>query len=160
MKKLYYDIFDTKLCQVLLVGNNDGLKILEMKFLDELEKDFKINENWEENNDFFTDIREQILEYFDGKRKKFNIKLNLDGTDFQKKVWEQLIKIPYGETASYKEIATKVGNSKASRAVGLANNKNPIPIIIPCHRVIGSDGKLTGFAHGIGNKQKLLDLEK
>jgi methylated-DNA-[protein]-cysteine S-methyltransferase len=84
----------------------------------------------------------------------------LDWTDFQKKVWEQLIKIPYWETASYKEIATKVWNSKASRAVWLANNKNPIPIIIPCHRVIWSDWKLTWFAHWIGNKQKLLDLEK
>jgi len=102
----------------------------------------------------------QIEEYFNGKRKVFDLPYVLHGTDFQVKVWEALVKIPYGETRSYAEIAAITGNPKACRAVGMANNRNPIPIIIPCHRVIGSNGSLTGFAGGLDLKQKLLDLEK
>lgn len=102
----------------------------------------------------------QLNEYLLGKRKKFDIKLAPEGTEFQKQVWLALTAIPYGKTMSYKEIAAKIGNPKACRAVGLANNKNPIMIIIPCHRVIGSNGKLTGYAYGIRLKEKLLKLEK
>jgi methylated-DNA-[protein]-cysteine S-methyltransferase len=101
----------------------------------------------------------QLDEYFSKKRKKFDIPIELDGTDFQKKVWEALQNIPYGETRSYGEIASVTGNSKASRAVGMANNRNPIAIIVPCHRVIGHDGSLTGYAGGLELKQALLDLE-
>jgi len=101
----------------------------------------------------------QLNEYFEGKRKVFDIPLNPQGTDFQRKVWKALEAIPYGETRSYKDIATAVGNPKACRAVGLANNKNPIWIIIPCHRVIGANGSLTGYGGGIDMKRKLLDKE-
>lgn len=102
----------------------------------------------------------QIEEYFKGERQTFDIKLSVQGTVFQKKVWEELQKIPYGKTATYKDIAKNIGNKNASRAVGMANNKNPIAIIIPCHRVIGSNGNLTGYAGGINIKKYLLDLEK
>lgn len=101
----------------------------------------------------------QLKEYFDGKRKKFDLPINPKGTPFQKLVWEQLRKIPYGKTMSYKDIAIMAGNPKACRAVGMANNKNPIIIITPCHRVIGSNGSLTGFGCGLELKQKLLNLE-
>lgn len=108
----------------------------------------------------FTDlVYNEVMEYLDGKRKTFDIKYEINGTEFQKKVWKELTKIPYGETRTYKEIAVAVGNPKASRAVGMANNKNPISIVIPCHRVIGSDGKLTGYAGGLDMKKALLDLE-
>lgn len=101
----------------------------------------------------------QLNEYFDGKRNSFDLKLNPEGTDFQKEVWKELLKIPYGETRTYQQIANAIGDPGASRAVGNANNKNPIPIIIPCHRVLSSDGKLTGYAGGIQRKEWLLNHE-
>jgi len=103
---------------------------------------------------------EQINEYFSGKRSNFDIPLAPEGTEFQKNVWNVLKKIPYGKTFSYKQVAAAVGNPKASRAVGMANNRNPIPLFIPCHRVIGSNGKLVGFAGGLDLKESLLKLEK
>ena len=102
----------------------------------------------------------QLTEYFKGRRQKFSIPLLLEGTDFQKAVWRQLQKIPFGQTASYGDVARAVGSPRAFRAVGNANNKNPIPLIIPCHRVIGSDGKLVGFGGGIWRKHWLLEHEK
>lgn len=101
----------------------------------------------------------QLDEYFKGKRKFFDLPLNPKGTEFQKSVWNALMEIPYGCTYSYKDIAIKIGNEKACRAVGNANNKNPILIFIPCHRVIGSNGKLVGYGGGIELKKKLLELE-
>lgn len=102
----------------------------------------------------------QIDEYFKGKRKEFNLKLHVQGTDFQKKVWNALTEIPYGKVVSYKDIAKAVGNEKAVRAVGNSNNKNRIAIVIPCHRVIGSNGKLVGYAGGLHFKEWLLEHEK
>jgi len=102
----------------------------------------------------------QIDEYFRGIRKSFDLKLYIEGTDFQKKVWDQLRQIPYGEISTYKEVAKAIGNEKAVRAVGNSNNKNKIPIVIPCHRVIGSNGKLVGYAGGLHIKQWLLEHEK
>ena len=121
-----------------------------------------VNHNFIENkeNKIIRQTIKQLDEYFRGKRKKFELPLNPKGTEFQKKVWLQLMKIPYGKTATYKDIATLIGNTNASRAVGNANNKNPIAIIIPCHRVIGSNNKLTGYAGGLDKKEKLLNLEK
>ncbi len=122
--------------------------------------------HYDEINDFgvkteFTDkVFNQLLEYLNGKRKKFEIQYKLNGTEFQKNVWNALCDIPYGETRSYKEIAIAVGNEKASRAVGMANNKNPINIIIPCHRVIGVSGKLVGYAGGISMKEFLIKMEE
>lgn len=102
----------------------------------------------------------QLEEYFDGRRKEFEIPLKLIGTEFQKKVWNELLKIPYGETVSYKDIAIKIGNPKACRAVGMANHNNPILIIVPCHRVINENKKLGGYALGLELKRRLLELEK
>jgi methylated-DNA-[protein]-cysteine S-methyltransferase len=102
----------------------------------------------------------EICEYFDGKRKSFDVPLKIEGTEFQKKVWNCLISIPYGETRTYKEITEIVGYKKAYRAVGLANNRNPIGIFIPCHRIIGTNGNLIGYKYGLEIKEKLLNLEK
>jgi methylated-DNA-[protein]-cysteine S-methyltransferase len=101
----------------------------------------------------------QLHEYFSGRRREFHLPLAFEGTAFQKSVWRQLQEIPYGETISYGELAKRVGNPKASRAVGSANGKNPIPIVVPCHRVIAAGGKLGGFGGGLPTKQALLDLE-
>jgi methylated-DNA-[protein]-cysteine S-methyltransferase len=101
----------------------------------------------------------QLREYFAGRRSDFDLPLAPQGTAFQKTVWDRLQEIPYGETISYGELAKRVGNPKASRAVGAANGQNPIPIVIPCHRVIGSNGKLTGFGGGLPTKETLLALE-
>jgi O-6-methylguanine DNA methyltransferase len=102
----------------------------------------------------------QICEYLDGKRKAFDFPLELRGTDFQKKVWHALCLIPFGETRTYAQVAHMIGSPKASRAVGLANSKNPIWIAVPCHRVVGANGKLTGYAGGLDMKQALLRLER
>ena len=102
----------------------------------------------------------QLREYFSGKRKTFSINLDLRGTRFQKSVWEALLAIPFGETRSYGQLAKQLGNPRATRAVGAANGRNPVSIIVPCHRVIGSSGKLTGFAGGLDVKARLLSLEK
>lgn len=106
------------------------------------------------------EVEKQLNEYFDGKRTSFSLKLDPVGTDFQKAVWTALQSIPFGETRSYGELARQIGRPAASRAVGAANGKNPISIIVPCHRVIGSTGKLTGFAGGLENKSYLLELER
>jgi methylated-DNA-[protein]-cysteine S-methyltransferase len=102
----------------------------------------------------------QLSEYFAGKRKSFAVALDMRGTSFQKNVWEALLAIPFGETRSYGQLARQLGNPNATRAVGAANGRNPISIIVPCHRVIGSSGKLTGFAGGLEVKAHLLNLEK
>ncbi|PKN74514.1 MAG: cysteine methyltransferase [Candidatus Cloacimonetes bacterium HGW-Cloacimonetes-2] len=104
-------------------------------------------------------VKEQLQEYFEGSRSSFDLPLAPEGTDFQKLVWEELLKIPYGESRTYSEIAVAIGRPKASRAVGNAINKNPIAIIIPCHRVIGKDGNLRGYAGGLELKEMLLRLE-
>ncbi len=105
-------------------------------------------------------VFDQICEYLKGMRKTFDFPYQLHGTEFQKKVWNALCQIPYGEIRSYKQIAEAVGNPKASRAVGMANNKNPIAIVIPCHRVVGADGSLVGYAGGLDMKRALLELER
>lgn len=153
---MYYCYLDTVVGRLLLTGNKklEGLHFPEGKTRMEPKKD------WMESPEKFTEVIRQLKTYFAGKQKKFDLELNPMGTDFQKKVWEQLVKIPYGQTISYGELAKRVGNPKASRAVGMANGKNPISIIIPCHRVIGKNGSLTGFGGGIDVKRFLLDLEQ
>ena len=106
------------------------------------------------------ETQKQLTEYFAGKRQQFDLPLDFEGTEFQKKVWQALLTIPFGETRSYRDIAEQIGNVKAVRAVGAANGKNPISIIAPCHRVVGTNGKLVGFAGGLENKDILLRLEK
>jgi methylated-DNA-[protein]-cysteine S-methyltransferase len=105
----------------------------------------------------FTDVTRELAEYFAGERRAFTVPLATDGSEFQRSVWRALVAIPYGETISYGELARRVGN--VARAVGLANGANPLPIIVPCHRVIGADGSLTGFGGGLGIKRALLELE-
>lgn len=122
----------------------------------------KISDKTKNSNnetDFIKNIKLQLDEYFSKKRKTFNIKINPKGTDFQKKVWKELLKIPYGETKSYFEIAENIKHKNAYRAVGNACNKNPIMIVVPCHRVISKSGKLSGFAYEINVKEKLLNIE-
>ena len=114
----------------------------------------------EENFGAFGETVDQLTAYFEGELKEFTLELRLSGTDFQRSVWEQLCRIPYGETRSYGELADALGNPKASRAVGLANGKNPVGIIVPCHRVVGADGSLTGYGGGLERKQRLLDFER
>lgn len=111
------------------------------------------------NHPILLKTEQQLNDYFDGKLKSFSIKLDFAGTEFQKKVWNALLTIPFGETRSYGQIAKQIGKPKAVRAVGAANGKNPLSIIAPCHRVIGSDGKLTGFAGGLKAKACLLGIE-
>lgn len=111
-------------------------------------------------NEITKNCEKQLQEYFLGKRKTFEIALNPAGTEFQKKLWKKICQIPYGKTVSYKEIAKSIGNDKAVRAVGTAIGKNPIAIIVPCHRVIGSNGSMTGYAYGINKKIALLRLER
>jgi len=140
--------------------SEDGSGISEVKLIArEDEEYYRKNYTVEETN-LIKKAASQLKEYFEGKRKNFNIEINPEGTLFQKRVWNALMQIPYGETRSYKEIAEAIGNKNACRAVGMANHNNPIMLIIPCHRVIGSDGKLVGYRGGIEIKEKLLDLEK
>ncbi|MFD1437931.1 methylated-DNA--[protein]-cysteine S-methyltransferase [Acinetobacter sp. ANC 4282] len=106
------------------------------------------------------ETQKQLTEYFAGKRQQFDLPLDFEGTEFQQKVWQALLTIPFGETRSYRDVAEQIGNVKAVRAVGAANGKNPISIIAPCHRVVGTNGKLVGFAGGLDNKDILLRLEK
>ncbi|WP_149550838.1 methylated-DNA--[protein]-cysteine S-methyltransferase [Streptomyces marokkonensis] len=108
----------------------------------------------------FAETEEQLAAYFAGELKEFTVELRLHGTPFQRRVWEQLTRIPYGETRTYGQLADLLGNPKASRAVGLANGRNPVGIIVPCHRVIGASGGLTGYGGGLDRKQRLLDFER
>ncbi len=113
----------------------------------------------ETRGEFLPEAKRQLDEYFAGKRREFEFPLDMRGTEFQKRVWAELRRIPYGETRSYQEIAAALGNAKASRAVGMANNRNPIVIAVPCHRVVGKDGSLVGYAGGLDRKKYLLELE-
>lgn len=154
---MYYNIIESPLGPILLTGDKKGLK--HLNFL-KGEKRVKIPEDWIENKEFFREAARQLEDYFSGKLQSFNLELDPEGTDFQRSVWKALCEIPYGETRTYKEIAVSIGKPKAYRAVGLANNRNPIAIIVPCHRVIGADGKLTGYASGLDVKEFLLKLEE
>ena len=114
----------------------------------------------DQNHPVLLNTQQQLTEYFNQTRTIFDLALDFQGTDFQKKVWQALLTVPFGETRSYKQIAEQIGNVKAVRAVGAANGKNPISIIAPCHRVVGANGKLVGFAGGLENKEILLKIEK
>ena len=143
--------------RLLLAGDDDGLRLVsfaEGKGAREPESD------WRYHTEPLQKVVGQLEAYFAGHLRSFDLPLNLQGTPFQLVVWRALQDIPYGETISYGELAGRIGNPKASRAVGLANGSNPIPIIVPCHRVIGSNGKLTGYGGGLCHKETLLGLER
>jgi methylated-DNA-[protein]-cysteine S-methyltransferase len=156
MTEMYYHMVESPICPILLAGDYEGLK--HLIFLKDKEK-VKIPDDWVENEDFFRETSRQLEAYFSGKLKFFDVKLAPEGTEFQKSVWKALCEVPYGETRTYKDVAASIGNPKAYRAVGLANNRNPVAIIVPCHRVIGANGKLTGYASGLDVKEFLLRLE-
>lgn len=143
--------------QLKLIGDDRGLAAILWE--NDNPKRVRLQSREDNSHPVLAEAEQQLNEYFSGKRKSFSLSLNPVGTEFQKKVWAALREIPFGETRSYGELAKQIGNSNASRAVGAANGKNPISIIVPCHRVIGSSGKLTGFAGGLMAKQILLDLE-
>jgi methylated-DNA-[protein]-cysteine S-methyltransferase len=154
--RIFYSWFDSPIGPLLLAGTNNGLKLVSFGAGKRAKP---IEPAWRQDDSAFLEAIDQLKSYFAGERKVFELQLALAGTEFQKKVWSALRKIPYGETVSYKELAARVGSPKAVRAVGAANGANPIPIIIPCHRVIGNDGSLTGFGGGLPLKKKLLELE-
>ena len=152
MKSVFF--YDTTIGKIGIA--EDGTFITNVYFEDEKgAKDANLIET-----PLLKEAANQINEYFNGDRKNFELPISPSGTEFQKSVWNALQEIPYGETRSYKEIAIVIGNEKACRAVGMANNKNPISIIIPCHRVIGTNGKLVGYAGGLKVKDYLLSMEK
>lgn len=153
-----FKIIDSPVGKLTLVARDTKLAAV----LWEIEKANRVKLGaMEQNNSLpiLCETERQLAEYFSGQRVKFELELDFAGTDFQKKVWHALLTIPFGETRSYSDIAHQIGNEKAVRAVGAANGRNPISIIAPCHRVIGMNGKLTGFAGGLEAKQILLQLE-
>lgn len=151
MKNMF--IYDTEIGKIIITDNGEAITGIHFdRYV--IPKDFV-----EKETDLIKETKKQLDEYFKGNRENFNIPMNLEGTDFQKSVWKALQDIPYGQTKSYSEISEYINNPKACRAVGLANNKNPISIIIPCHRVIGKSGKLVGYGGGLHIKEKLLELE-
>jgi AraC family transcriptional regulator of adaptative response/methylated-DNA-[protein]-cysteine methyltransferase len=157
---------ETPLGQMIVGGTDEGICLLEFTDRKMLEKELKdLSKKWnavivEGNNPHFKTVEKQLKEYFAGKRKNFDVKIFTPGSTFQQRVWQQLQTIPYGKTKSYKEQAIAVGNVKAVRAVAATNGMNRIAIVIPCHRVIGSNGHLTGYAAGLWRKKYLLDMEK
>jgi len=155
---MYYDFFETGLIgRLTLVGDEAGLRHIDFQ---QTKNPVTIRDDWKKKPESFAPVKAQLRAYFKRQLKQFDLLLAPVGTPFQLKVWKALRAIPYGELVSYKTIAEAVGNPKAVRAVGGANGKNPIPIIVPCHRVIGSDGSLTGFGGGLETKKRLIDLER
>jgi methylated-DNA-[protein]-cysteine S-methyltransferase len=155
----YYTFIDSPIDRLMLTS--DGKCLTGVYMIDQRHEP-AIGKNWIEDPSAepFRVTSVQLSEFFSGQRHEFDLPLAPAGTPFQLRVWEELCRIPYGETISYGELAKRVGNANASRAVGLANGRNPLPIIVPCHRVIGANGKLTGFGGGLWRKEKLLDLER
>ncbi len=153
---MYYCYQETPIGELLLAGDADGLSMIGFP-KGSMRRDPE--PDWIFNEKPLANACRQLREYFAGERREFDLPLQLSGTEFQVSVLEALLDIPYGETTSYGEIARRIGRPRAVRAVGAANGRNPIPIIVPCHRVIGYDGDLTGFGGGLDTKEALLRLE-
>ncbi len=154
----YFATINSPIGELLLGSDGDALCFLYTKPL-AFRKLQAIEGKEDPQLEVFQTTSKQLQEYFDGERSSFEVPLNMQGSEFQIAVWQELCKIPYGTCRSYGDIARQLGNSKASRAVGTANGRNPISIIVPCHRVIGQNGSLTGYAGGLERKKFLLDLE-
>lgn len=161
MKNIYWTLFNQREWTIIIAASDEGLSYIGTS-MDELEgwyqkhyKDAVLVENQEK----MLEYKKQLQEYFAGERTTFDFSLDLQGTEFQQRVWQALLQIPYGLTTSYSEIANMIHNPKAVRAVGGAIGANPILIVVPCHRIIGKNGKLTGFRSGIPLKKELLDIE-
>jgi methylated-DNA-[protein]-cysteine S-methyltransferase len=157
MEKTYYTYMDSPVGRLLLAGNEKELRHISFP---RGKGALKPERGWVPKEEPFREAIRQLQAYFAGTLKEFDLPLAPQGTPFQRAVWQVLRSIPYGATASYGQIARRIGKPKAMRAVGAANGRNPLPIVVPCHRVIGSDGSLTGFGGGLTTKQKLLDLER
>ena len=155
MTKFYQVDYDSPVGVIEITGSEEA--VYSILFSEKEKAVEKVNA---ETPEVLKDCHLQLDDYFKGKRQEFTIPYDMEGTDFQKKVWTALTEIPYAETGSYKDIAVSIGNEKAVRAVGMTNGKNKLSIIVPCHRIIGSNGKLTGYAGGLWRKEWLLQHEK
>jgi methylated-DNA-[protein]-cysteine S-methyltransferase len=151
-----YTFLECPVGRLLLAGADDVLMLINFPTGSQA---LKPRPGWVRDDCLFADARRQLREYFEGGRTEFTMPLEMDGTDFQKDVWTALRRVPFGATVSYGELAQRIGRPKAGRAVGAANHANPLPIVVPCHRVIGSDRSLTGFGGGLETKRKLLEFE-
>ncbi|MDO5337768.1 MAG: methylated-DNA--[protein]-cysteine S-methyltransferase [Eubacteriales bacterium] len=151
MKSIWF--YDTQIGKIGIAEDGEGITQVSLNSPPDSEAELR-------ETSLIRTAYEELEEYFQGKRKSFDIRLHLEGTEFQKKVWQALTEIPYGETRSYQDIARAVGNPKGCRAVGMANNRNPVMILVPCHRVIGKNGKMVGYGGGISVKEALLRLER
>jgi methylated-DNA-[protein]-cysteine S-methyltransferase len=152
-----YRFLDTPVGGLLLARDDAGLRLIHFQ---NGRRPQPPEPTWQRRDEGFDDVVAQLEEYFAGRRRRFDLPLAPEGTPFQQRVWRALLDVPYGETISYGELASRIGQRNASRAVGLANGSNPLPIVIPCHRVIGASGKLTGYGGGLPIKQQLLALER
>lgn len=156
MAEILYRYVDTPVGRLMLAGTERGLKRIEF----EKGKGMRgPSPEWRETESGLGEAARQIADYFAGSRREFDLRLDPEGTEFQRQTWDALREIPYGATASYADVARSIGRPKAVRAVGAANARNPLPIVVPCHRVVGSDGSLTGFAAGTDVKLALLKIE-
>jgi methylated-DNA-[protein]-cysteine S-methyltransferase len=153
---MLYTTFDSPIGQLLAAGDGEALEVLSMQGG---RTKTAIRPDWQEDPDPFVDVIEQLAAYFAGERREFDLPLAAAGSPFQQQVWRELRQIPYGETISYGELARRVGPPATPRNVGWANGRNPIAVIVPCHRVIGADGSLTGYGGGLDRKRLLLELE-
>ncbi|MGH8218707.1 MAG: methylated-DNA--[protein]-cysteine S-methyltransferase [Steroidobacteraceae bacterium] len=154
---IYWHEMESPVGPLLLAGDGSRIKVIHFRTGPHARRP---GHDWVADRLSFEAAIAQLEEYFAGQRQSFDLPLAPEGTDFQRTVWQALTRIPYGETISYGELARRIGKPQASRAVGLANGANPLPIVIPCHRVIGADGSLTGFGGGLDIKRKLLALER
>ena len=153
---MWFDEFKTPIGALQVACDDGGLRYV---MFENNKYDAPNRNDWKRDTVATREAREQLLQYFSGDRQTFDLELNPVGTEFQMQTWHMLAKIPFGATWSYGELANKIGSPKAVRAVGAANGRNPIPIVLPCHRVIGSNGTLTGFGGGLPTKQWLLEHE-
>jgi methylated-DNA-[protein]-cysteine S-methyltransferase len=151
-----YTTIDSPIGELLLLGEGD---VLHGLYMQDGRKPIRVRPNWQREESAFPEVRKQLDEYFAGERTSFELTLHLEGSAFQRTVWHALTEIPYGQTVSYGELARRIGRADMPRAVGTANGQNPIAVIVPCHRVIGADGKLVGYGGGLENKRRLLELE-
>jgi O-6-methylguanine DNA methyltransferase len=156
---MHFSSYASPIGHMLLVASERGLLSAEFDYDKKRLAAARADKEWEESDVALAETRQQLDEYFAGTRKDFSVPLDLRGTEFQLRCWRALLEIPYGQTCSYADLARKVGSPRGFRAVGMANHDNPIPIIVPCHRVITSDHKLGGYGGGLDVKEKLLTLE-
>ncbi|MGH2842753.1 MAG: methylated-DNA--[protein]-cysteine S-methyltransferase [Solirubrobacteraceae bacterium] len=154
-----YTLIPSPIGELLLAGARGRLRELSFRGEGAMHGPARIDPRWRRDEDAFPEVRAQLREYFAGARREFEVELELLGSEWERRVWDALLGIAYGETRSYGQVAAQLGSPGAARAVGLANGRNPVAVIVPCHRVIGAGGRLTGYGGGLQRKRMLLDLE-